>query len=64
VAGGRWTALASVSSKATKGQSERSSFELSLEIIAERNKAGESITALARDYEREEAIGCELQAET
>ena len=40
---------------------------LATEIIAERYKAGESIRALAQDYEREEAeieeaIRCELQA--
>lgn len=40
---------------------------LATEIIAERYKAGESIAALAQDYEREEAeieeaIRCELQA--
>jgi len=40
---------------------------LSTEIIAERYKAGESVSELARDYEREadeieEAIRCELQA--
>ena len=67
--GGRWVVLASISSKATKGQSERSSFELPMEIIAEQNKAGESNNALARDYERakaeiEAASRYELQAET
>lgn len=40
---------------------------LATQLIAERYKAGESITDLARDYERgnaeiEEAIRCELQA--
>ncbi len=40
---------------------------LATQLIAERNKAGESVNELARDYERgyaeiEEAIRCELQA--
>ena len=40
---------------------------LATEIIAERYKAGESVSELAKDYERsadeiEEAIRCELQA--